>query len=153
MAFDPVSASLIIGGSLIKGIGGAKAARKARDLAETNSIMREFQARDSIVQGQKRSAQIKSNARQGKAQVTAAAAAQGLDVTSGTINTLQTEFDYQSEQDVATMQNNAVREAFGIRTDARNQVEQAKLNQRAANFNMIGSLMSDGASAAKYLGK
>lgn len=153
MAIDPVSASLIIGGTLIKAFGGAKAARKAKEQAETNAIYREFGARDAIVQGQKQSAQIKSKARSGKAQLTASAAAQGLDVTSGTVGTLQDEFNYQSEQDVATMQNNAMREAFGIRTNARMQVEQAKLNQKAARFEGLSSLLTGGAEAAKYLRK
>jgi len=153
MAFDPVSASLIIGGSLLSGLSGRRAARKAREQAELNAISREFQARDAIIQGQRQSAQIRSKAREGKASVTAAAAAQGLDVTSGTVGTLQDEFDIQSEQDVAVMQNNAMREAFGIRFNAGQQVKQAKINQSAAKTQMFSGLIQGGANAAKYLRK
>lgn len=135
-------------GALLSGVSSLSAARAQKRQAEKNAIYREFQAKDAIIQGQKQSAQVSARARQGKAQLSAAAAAQGIQ--GGTVDTLENQFDYLSAEDISVIENSAMREAFNLKNDAKNQIEQARLNSRAALFGAGTSVLTAG---AKFVAK
>lgn len=87
-------------------------------VADNNAKLAEFQAQDALNRGATAEGQSKIAATALKSQQRAALAANGVDVNTGTANDIQTGTDLMNQVDVATIKDNALRDAWGYRVQA-----------------------------------
>jgi len=90
----------------------------AKEGYDFEARMAELQATDAERRGLLASRQVRSQGRQVQGAQRAALAAQGVDVTTGSAVDVQADTAYQAEMDAQTIQSNAWREAYGLRTQA-----------------------------------
>lgn len=132
-------------GSYYSARGQQSALRFQADIADTNARLAELSAQSELVRGQReeqasrlRTAQLKSSQR-------VAMAANGIDLGQGTAAEVLTSTDYMGEVDANTIAANAVRQAWGYRTQGMNYQNEALMKRATA------SSISPGMSAATTL--
>lgn len=148
------SAALIgqIGGAAMSTVGsyyGAASQRTAlrgqAAIADTNARIAELGAQSALQQGEQQVASLTLKAGQLKSGQRVALAANGVDLGAGNAAEIQASADIMKEIDSNTIQANAVRSAWGYRTQAVNYQNEA-LGKRAT-----ASAISPVASAATSL--
>lgn len=146
------SAISSIGGMVTSAIGSyfSAAAQKAMlkgqaAIAETNARIAEMGAQSALNQGQQQVGQLTLRAGQIKSGQRAAMAANGIDLGEGNAAEVQASTDIMKEIDANTLTANAVRSAWGYRTQATN-FENDAIMKRAQ-----GSVISPFGSAATSL--
>ncbi len=117
--------------------------------AAENARILERQAADAEERGAKDASLIGRRASQIQGAQQARLAAQGLDVTSGSAVDYQAETGVMSEMDKLTARNNAVREAYGYRSQARAVRSGASLEAMAARGAARSTLLQSYTSGAK----
>lgn len=150
------TASLIgqIGGGVTSAIGGyfSAATQKATlkgqaAVADTNARIAELGAQSALLQGQQQVGALTLRAGQLKSSQRAALAANGIDLGVGSAVELQASTDIMAQIDKNTIEANAVRSAWGYRTQAVNFQNEA-LTKRAT----AGAISPFGAAAGSLLG-
>lgn len=150
------SASLIgqIGGGVTSAIGGhfGAATQKAMlkgqaDVAAVNARIAELGAQSALYQGQQQVGALTLKAGQLKSSQRATLAANGVDLGVGSASEIQASTDIMKEIDANTLTANAVRSAWGYRTQAMNFQNEA-LTKRAT----AGSISPFGSAASSLLG-
>jgi hypothetical protein len=140
--------------SLAGGYASSQAARAEGNIARmqghTNAKIAEMQAKDAIERGTKESYAHKTKVRQLIGEQRAAAAAQGIDVSSESVTKITSDTAYYGELDAATIRNNAYREAFGYKTQARSSRAQAEIDYVSSRGAARSSLLTGGMQAAGY---
>jgi hypothetical protein len=89
-------------------------------LAKDQAALLDIQARQVVRQGDERAGMVTRDARLLAGKQAAAAAGQGVDVTSGTAALIQEQTMVHGALDAETERNNAWREAWGLRAEAQN---------------------------------
>ena len=112
------SLALQVGAQIAQSVGTRRMARQQRAFARQAE-------QDILARGEEEAAVYQRKVQQLQGRQTAAAGAQGLDITQGSVAAIQRETATMAQQDLATIRENARREAWGVRT-------QANLNYRAA---------------------
>jgi hypothetical protein len=140
--------------SLASGISEGEAARAQGDFAaaqgEANAKMAELQASEVEKKGQKDASIFR---RKGRGQIgaqKAALAAQGIDIGSGTAAEQIEESGQFLEEDASRIRMNAIREAYGLKTEAINLRTQGQFDQIAGKAKQRSSLLTGGLKAAGY---
>lgn len=150
------SASLIgqIGGGVTSAIGSyfSAATQKATlkgqaAIADTNARIAELGAQSILNQGQQQVGALTLKAGQLKSSQRAAMAANGIDLGTGSAVEIQASTDIMKEIDSNTLTANAVRSAWGYRTQAVN-FENEALTKRAT----AGAISPFGSAAGSLLG-
>ena len=150
------SASLIgqISGGVTSAIGGyfSAATQKATlkgqaAIADTNARIAELGAQSILNQGQQQVGALTLKAGQLKSSQRAAMAANGIDLGTGSAVEIQASTDIMKEIDANTLTTNAVRSAWGYRTQAVN-FENEALTKRAT----AGAISPFGSAAGSLLG-
>src|SRR3954466_13565065 len=107
-----------LGTSVVGAYGAAAGARAQASIDDTNARLSELAAESALMQGQReeqasmmQTAELKSRQRVGLA-------ANGVDLGSKSAQNILTTTDYLGSVDAATAHANAVRSAFGYRTQA-----------------------------------
>jgi hypothetical protein len=148
------SASLIgqIGGAATSAIGGYYGAATQRAtlrgqaaIAESNARLAEMGAQSVLLQGQQQVGALTLKAGQLKSRQRVALAANGVDLGVGNAAELQASTDIMTEIDKHTLEANAMRSAWGLRTEAMNFQNEA-LTRRAT-----ADAMNPGMAAASSL--
>lgn len=85
-------------------------------VASNNATIAEWQAQDAITQGGAQVQAIQMNAMAMKSSQRTAMAANGIDTTEGSANNVLTSTDYLAAVDVNTARDNALKAAWGYRT-------------------------------------
>lgn len=110
---------------------GAKSQQSAMNyeaaIAELNAAQSEKSAQQELMRGNEAVAQSTLRAGQVKSSQRAAMAANGVDLGQGSAVDILTSTDLAKEQDANTITANAVRSAWGYRTQATNQLNQADM--------------------------
>lgn len=102
-------------------------------VAENNSVLAEWQARDAIRRGQEAEGAHRIKVAQLKGSQRASLAGRGIDLTEGSALDILSDTDFMGERDALTIRNNASREAFGHRVESGNYRSNADvLRSRAA---------------------
>lgn len=136
------SASLIgqIGGGLTSAVGSyySSAAQQSSlqaqaAMANTNARISELGAQSALSQGQQQIASLTMRAGQLKGSQRAAQAANGIDIGSGSAAEVRASTDIMKEIDSNTAQANAVRTAWGYRTQGVNYQNQALMDRAGAS--------------------
>lgn len=150
------TASLIgqIGGGVTSAIGGyfSAATQKATlkgqaAVADTNARIAELGAQSALLQGQQQVGALTLRAGQLKSSQRAAMAANGIDLGVGSAVELQASTDIMAQIDKNTIEANAVRSAWGYRTQAVNFQNEALTKRTTA-----GAISPFGAAAGSLLG-
>ncbi|MDB4913407.1 MAG: hypothetical protein JWM95_1051 [Gemmatimonadetes bacterium] len=111
----------------------------AGQIADRNATLADAQSVDAIARGNESVSRLRMGTRQLVGAQRTAAAAQGIDVNSGTSADLQEDSRILSHFDELTLRNNAAREAWGYSMDAANQ-RTAGVNDRLAGENTAKAL-------------
>lgn len=113
------------------------------DIAEINAKAALSQADAAMAAGERQGAQIKLRAGQVKASQRAAMAANGIDLGVGSAVAVQTTTDAMGQIDAAAVDSNAVRAAWGLRTEATNYGNQARMARASASgLSPVGSAVT-----------
>lgn len=145
---------LNIGGALSSAIGGFYSAKVAKInlegqafLADTNARIAELGAQSVLNQGQQEIGRATMQAGRLKSAQRVALAANGVDLGEGNAAELQASTDIMKEIDRNTIEANAVRSAWGYRTQAMNSQNDALVKRATA-----GSISPFGSAATSLLG-
>lgn len=123
-------------------------------VSDQNATLADMQARDAIRQGQGQEQNLRLQTGQLKGSQRATMAANGIDLTdTGSANDVFTSTDYMADHDAATIQNNALRQAWGYNVQAENYRNDASAKRAGAsaispNMAMATSLLTSAGSVA-----
>jgi hypothetical protein len=148
------SMGLQLGGAATSAVGSFYSARNQRDnlksqadLAEINARIAELGAESALNQGKQQVANLTLQAGRLKSSQRAAMAANGIDLGTGTAVEIQASTDLMKEIDADTARSNALRSAWGYRTQAANQRNTADMARASAR-----SISPFGSAATSLLG-
>lgn len=102
-------------------------------VAENNATMGEWQAQDALRRGEQAEIDQRRKTAQIKGVQTASMAARGLDISTGSALNILSDTDYLGEIDALTIRDNAKREAWGYRTGAQNDTNNASMLRASAD--------------------
>lgn len=114
-------------------------------LADTNAKIAELGAQSALMQGEREEQKSRLQTAQLKSTQRTAMAANGIDLGEGSAAQVLTSTDMMGEIDASTIKANAARSAWGYRTQAVNEKNQATMSRAAA------SAISPGGSAFSSL--
>lgn len=139
MSFAVSSVALQVGGLASSAVGSYYSAQNAKinakgqaALADTNARIAELGAQQELVRGQQEVASITMQAGQLKSSQRTAMAANGVDLGEGNAAEIQASTDLMKEIDKNTAHANAVRSAWGYRTQAVNYQNEAIMKRATA---------------------
>lgn len=112
-----------------------------------NRKLSEINAKDSLARGEQQVKQVKRQSTLLKGQQKAALAAQGIDVTGGSIAAIEYETEKQINTDIARIRNNAWRESWGYQIEATNIGTQSRLTGIAARGRASTTILAGGLQA------
>ena len=121
------------------------------DVADINARMAESTAQSALYQGQQQEISARLKTGQLKSSQRTAMAANGIDLGSGTATNILTSTDTMGEIDANTIAANAVRSAFGYRTQATNFQNDALMKR--ANASGISPIASAASSLLTSAGQ
>jgi hypothetical protein len=119
----------------------------AADMANLNSQMAEKQAQHALYQGNRQSGQLSMKYGQTKSSQRAAMAANGVDLGTGSASEVLASTDISKEIDMNAINENAVRSAWGFRTQSVNYNNEALIGRATA-----GSISPFGYGMTSMLG-
>jgi len=103
------------------------------NLSDINARMSESAAQATLLTGQREEQRSDIATANLKGTQRASMAANGIDLGEGTANQILTTTDVMGQVDANTIQANAVRSAWGYRTQAANQTNQANMSRASAS--------------------
>jgi hypothetical protein len=121
--------------------------------ANTNAVYAEMQGADAIKRGDKEARALKGQGKKLIGSQRAAAAAQGIEVDSGSALDTQEDTAGLVAEDALTIKNNAWREAWGYKVQASNYQGQGAMAGLAAKNTSRSSLVTGGLIAAGKVGE
>lgn len=150
---EPVTLAIVAGAGIgtkaFAAYQGVKAERAQADfqagIADNNASLADAAAVDAAYRGGLDVNKARQQGRSLQAQQRTAAAASGIDVSQGVAEQLQSETEFLTEQDVATIRTNAARAAWGHRVEAGNYRAQGSMARA------VGKSKSPGRAAAMSL--
>lgn len=132
--------------------GQAAVAEGNARIADVNARIAELGAQSALDQGQREVGRLTLRAGQLKSSQRVAMAANGIDVGTGSAAEIQASTDIMKEIDSNTLTANAVRTAWGYRTQGLNaQTDAANLRSQALASRAMGNAISPGGSVATSL--
>jgi hypothetical protein len=135
------AAAGIMGASTVLGIAAQQQAAEAnRLISEYNAKNLEAQAVDAIARGREAEENLAGDARKLVGEQRVAMAGQGIDLdTSRTAGRILDETERLYSEDVGRIRLNALREAWGLKEQAKGVRYAGALGQQTAAFNTIGA--------------
>jgi hypothetical protein len=140
-------------GMALTAIGGLQAAdaqkkqgQYQQKVAENNALTQRWAADDAITRGVVAEDRQRERTRALIGQQRAAMAANGIDVGTGTALDLQADAANEGEFDAMTIRSNAMRQAWGLQTQADNTVADGAMAAFAGDQKATGTLLSTGGS-------
>jgi len=142
-------------GSYYAASGQKNALKLQARLDEINAKIVDSQARDALLKGERKEQAFRQDVAQLRSKQRVGMASNGIDLGSETAAAVLTSTDVLSEQDATEIKANALREAWGLRTEANNQRSSARMNRATASG--INPLLEAGTtfltSASKWAGQ
>jgi hypothetical protein len=157
-----ISAGITMGAGALTSAMGAKSKAESQKMAlegqaymdDINARLSELSAQSALLAGQRQEGSIYLKRGQVKSSQRAALAANGIDLTSQTAINILTTTDVMGEVDANTAKANAIRNAWGYRTEGMNYSNRAitsRGNSKAINpdLSFATSLLGSSTTAAK----
>lgn len=136
-------------------VSGAFAAKTSIDqgkyqskVMENNALSAKFAAEDAMARSDVAEKQQRDRTRALLGQQRAALAANGVDSATGTGSQLLMDTAGMGEFDAITIRNNAMKQAYGLNTQADNLLADSKAARIAGNNGAIGSILTTGSNMA-----
>lgn len=147
-----VGATALSAGSSLLNASNQSSALKAQgayqqQIAEMNARASDDLAKDAVERGKTESSLVRNRARQMLGSQRAGYAGQGVEVNSGTALQIQDETYTMGETDALTVKNNAWREAWGYKTQAKNIRSQGRLANMTAQLQARNTMLTGGLTA------
>jgi hypothetical protein len=147
MAFATASIALMGFGAVNNTFGSYFSAKNSKaalgyqaEIAETNAQIAELGARSELRKGQREEQRVRLNTAQLKSRQRTSLAANGIDLGSQSAVNILTTTDVMGEIDANTVAANAVRSAWGYRTQGTNFQNEARMKRATAStINPVGS--------------
>lgn len=117
-----------------------------------NAQVARLQSEDAKLRGEKEASKKKKETKQMIGAQRAALAAQGIEINEDTALLIQEDTAGIGAQDVATIRNNAWREAWGYDVQALDYTGQANMAQTASKFKAKQTMLTGGLQAAREIG-
>ena len=137
-ALTAIGTAVSAGGALLGGIAASNNAAYQAEVARNNATIAQNNAKYAMEAGAvKAETQSLKGAAQG-GMIKAAQAANGVDVNTGSNVDVQVSQREQSFLDTQTTEHNAALQAYGYRTQAANDLAQAKIDQAESTDALIG---------------
>lgn len=151
-------AAAMMGGAGLASLAGSYEQAKAQQLQgqwqrqqyDFNQRVAGLQADDATRRGDYAANQVEKKVNQTQGAQRSAAAANGVDVTSGSAAQLQDDTRQAGTQDEMTIRNNAWREAWGYKVQATNYGNQGAMSYAAGQRGATNSLLTGGMQALGY---
>lgn len=123
-----------------------------KNIAEFNTKAAEYQAEDAIERGDKNASDIRKKAEQTIGAQRARMAAQGIDINAGgTTEDLILDTKYMAEIDALQAKTNAMREAFGFKSEALQSTLQGNVAGFASSNAARQTIATGGLQSAQYI--
>jgi hypothetical protein len=119
----------------------------ANAIGEINADIANTNAQDAEMRGEKEANAYRAAVKKIVGKQRARLAAQGLDTTSGSAGDLVGETGLMGELDALTIRNNARREAYGFRVQARQATMEGRLAQLAGDNNAKSTILTGNLNA------
>lgn len=148
---DPVTA-VAIAGSAMTAYGQIQQGRAAEKAAEYNAEVANLQAKDAVNRGNIEAEKQRLKAQQVAGAQRAAMGASGAQVDSGSFADILVDTATTGEKDAQTIRTNAMRQAWGLETQADIDLYQGKQAKSAAYMAAGGTLLTSAATAANRMG-
>lgn len=137
--------------TVISGLMSVKSAidqgKYQQKVAENNALSAKYAADDALARGAVEEQQQRAKTRAIQGQQRVALAANGIDATTGTGSLLLTDSAGFGEFDALTVRNNAMKQAYGLNTQANNMLAEGKASRAAGRNQAFGTLLTTGAKA------
>lgn len=153
LAFQGAGAGYSTVGSYFAAQSQKSALNAQAGFDDINARMAESTAQSALYQGQQQEIQSRLNTAQLKSSQRTSMAANGIDLGSGTATNILTTTDTMGDIDANTIAANAVRSAFGYRTQATNFQNDALMKRATAGAispisSAVGTLLTSGGQVA-----
>lgn len=129
-----------------KAFGQNEAGKFNERVAWQNAHFMESQALDAEKRGKEDESDLRVRIRQQIGTARAAYAAQGVQVSEGSVAETEASIAYMGEKDAVRIRNNAAREAWGYRVQAWNAKTQAKLARAEGRSQALGTVLGSAGS-------
>lgn len=150
-SFGPWGAAVGGGVGLIMGgqQDAATAARQAweKEQAKTNAMFMEIQKNEILKQGDNQAEQREEAVRGMLGRQKVDLAAQGIDIDSGTAADLQAETRRFGDEDIASIKNNAWKQAWGIEVEKKNMLQDVSMRHKGELQASQNQMLTDGIRA------
>jgi len=134
--------------SVVSAAGGAAAGKANQKIAEQNAKIGRLQAADVIRRGEEETSLIRKQSQLIKGEQTAAFAGQGITLDSDIVEAISINTDLEIENEVATVRNNAAKQAWGLRVGAKQDSFQGQIARRQGISGAAGTLLGGAADIA-----
>ena len=121
-----------------------------RYISESNARVAEMKARDALKRGHEAEGLSRQRTKKLIGSQRASLAAQGIRLDAGSALDVQMEAGDFGELDALTIKNNALREAFGFKTEARNASMQGRMAYQTGTNEAMQTLLTGGIRAVDY---
>lgn len=148
---EPISMSIMAAATLGQGVLGYQAAGAEADMMENQSDLGVVASKRAAKQGLRSEESFRSQIRQFQGEQRAAIGASGIVGSEGSAAAIQDDTAVQGELDALTVRNNAVLEAWGIRTDAQQSAIGARLRRYSGRGTLLTSSLQAGAYTARAI--
>lgn len=143
----PAAAGLSLASGLMGASNSIKQGNYQSSLLRQNAILKNQAADETVIAANTSADWQRVKAGQAIGTQRSAQAANGIDVNSGSSAQLQDDTALLGELDALTIQNNAAREAYGLRVQANQDMANAKQVKKNAGSSAMGSILGGAGSA------
>jgi len=134
--------ALMVAGAVMSAYASEQQAQDARNLAAYNKQVSDYQAQDTLDRGAVEEQKQREKVRQFMGSQRAAMGASGVEVASGSFGDVLQQSAAMGERDALTIRNNAMRAAWGYRTQSAAEQFEGEARARAYEGQAVGSLLT-----------
>lgn len=142
---------MALAGGVVKGIADKRAADANATTLEGNAALAEAARTDALARGGQKAGALRMRGTQTEASQTADYAASGVSVQSGSAVDVGSSTEAVSELDAQLAKNNAMREAFGYESQAKQFRRQADYTRQEGDMAEVTSILGGVVGGASYL--
>ncbi len=138
--------AVVAGGTAMSAYGQMRSGKETNALFQQNAQIAEYQAQDAEARGKVGEKQSRRLTEKVIGAQRTSLAGQGVDVHRASALDVQADAAYLGELDALTIRNNAAKEAWGYRMQARDLSQRGKLAQREGQFGAFNTILGSGGS-------
>ena len=133
----------------LQGVADYQNSKQKAKALKQNAEAKRQEAKDTRVAGYQQGDKQRERGEQFKGSQRAQLGASGVDVNSGTAGQIQEDTARLSEYDARVIENNALRQAWGLESDAAMLDYQAKVEKKQSRINLFSTILGVGSSVGQ----